>query len=101
MLSSIPSGTEFPLSIQRVGMEGQQIWRRDSPCDYPHRGNEEGTLLGSDEGGTEWKYHCYKSIHRYQNQILNRNDKGNVTKEREKLAQGLTKLTIDTPRSEQ
>ena len=39
-----------------------------------------------------------KSIHCYQNQILNRNDNGNVSKERENLTQGLTKLTTDKKR---
>ena len=60
--------------------------------------NEKGTQLGSDEWGTEWKHHGSKSIHCYQNQILNRNDKGNVTKAREKLTKGLTKLTTDRKR---
>ena len=48
--------------------------------------------------GTEWKYHGSKSIHRYQNQILNRNGSENTTKEGDKLAQGLAKLTTDKPR---
>ena len=50
---------------------------------------------GSDEWGTEWKHHGSKAIHCYENQILNRNDKGNVTKERDKLTHGLTELTTD------
>ena len=64
----------------------------------PRDENEEGTQLGSDEWGTEWKHHGSKSIHCYQNQILNRNCKGNVTKERDELTQGLSKLTTDEPR---
>ena len=74
------------------------MWRTDSYGNYPRGKNEEGTQLGSDEWGTEWKHHGSKSIHCYQNQILNRNDKGNVTKERDKLTQGLTKLTTDKKR---
>ena len=70
----------------------------DSYGDYPRGENEEGTQLGSDEWGTECKHHGSKSIHCYQNQILNRNDKGNVSKEREKLTQGLTKQTTDKKR---
>ena len=54
--------------------------------------------LRSDEWRTEWKYDCSKTIHRYQNQILNRNYHGNVTKERDKLTQGIAKLTTDKPR---
>ena len=65
---------------------------------HPRGKNEEGTQLGSDEWGTEWKYHGSKSIHCYQNQILNRNNKGNAIKAREKLTRGLTKLTTDKKR---
>ena len=49
-------------------------------------------LLGSDEWGTERNHHGSKSIHHYQNKILNGNVKGNVSKERKKLAQGLTRI---------
>ena len=52
----------------------------------------------ANEWGTEWKYHDSKSIHCYQNQILNRNDNENVTKEMDKLTQDLTKLTTDKKR---
>ena len=68
------------------------MWRTDSYVNYPRGENEEGTQLGSDEWGTERNHHGSKSIHRYQNQILNGNVKGNVSKEREKLAQGLTRI---------
>ena len=62
----------------------------------PRDENEEGTQLGCDEWGTE-----YVETPRLQidsPQILNRNCKGNVTKERDELTQGLSKLTTDEPR---
>ena len=43
---------------------------------------------------TEWKHHDSKSIHCYQNQILNRNCKGNVTKERDELTEGLGPVSL-------
>ena len=70
----------------------------ESYGNYPCGENKEGTQLGSDEWGTEWKHHGSKSIHRYENQILNRNENGKVTKERDKLTQGLAKLTTDKKR---
>ena len=79
-------------------LESQQVWQIKNYGKDPRGKNEEGTQLGSDEWGTEWKYHGSKSIHCYQNQILSRNDNGNVSKEREKLTQGLTKLTTDKKR---
>ena len=73
------------------------MWRNVSHSGYPRAENDEWTQLGSDEWRAEWKYHCYKSIHCYQNQILNRNGSGNVSKEMNKLTQGWAKLTTDEP----
>ena len=70
----------------------------DSYGNYPRGENEEGTQLGCDEWGTEWKHHGSKSIHCYKNQILNRNGNGNVCKEGDKLTKGLAKLTTDKKR---
>ena len=56
--------------------------------------NEERKLLGCDEWRTEWKHHGSKSIHCYKNQILNRNCKENVTKERDELTQGLGPVSL-------
>ena len=71
---------------------GEQVWRTDSYGNCPRGENEEGAQLGSDEWGTERKHLGSKSTHRYQNQILNGNVQGNVSKERDKLAQGLTRI---------
>ena len=83
-----------PLSIQRV-QKWTKTRRIDSRCNYPRGRNEEQTQLGSDEWKTEWKYHGSKSIHRHQNFILNQNGSGNISKQSEKLTQGLAKLTTD------
>ena len=76
-------------------LQSEQVWRIDRYGNYPCRENEERTQLGSDESGTKWKHHGSKAIHGYQNQILNRNDSGNVSEERDKFTQGLTELTTD------
>ena len=69
----------------------------ESYCNHPGRDNKEGAQLGSDEWGTEWKYHRSKSIHSYQHQILKRNDCGNYWKESVKLTQSLAKVATDKP----
>ena len=51
-----------------------------------------------DEWRTEWKHHGSKSIHCYQSQILNPNEKRHFSKERDNLPQGLAKLTTDKKR---
>ena len=63
----------------------------------PGSETKEGTQLGSDKWGTEWKYHGSKSIHSYQHQILNRNDCGNYWKESVKLTQSLAEVATDKP----
>ena len=38
--------------------EGQQVWRNKNYGKHPRGKNEEGTQLGSDQWGTEWKHHA-------------------------------------------
>ena len=97
-----PPNTFFPFRNTQPGslrvfneLVGEHVWQTDSYSNYPRDENEERTQLGSDEWRTEWKHHGSKSIHRYQNQILNRNGTGNERKETDKLTQGQAKLTTN------
>ena len=75
-------------------LEGEDVWRIKICGKDPRDENEEGTQLGCDEWGTEWKHHGSKAIYCYKNQIPNRNCKGNVTKERDELTQGLGPVSL-------
>ena len=97
--SFIRQGWKFTLHSSWVfnQFHGEQVWRTDSYCNYPGGENKEGTQLGSDKWGTEWKYHGSKSIHSYQHQILNRNECGNYWKESVKVTQSLAEVATDKP----
>ena len=100
-----PSEYFFPFRNTQPGslrvfneLVGEHVWQTDSYGNYPRGENEERTQLGSDEWRTEWKHHGSKSIHCYQSQNLNPNEKRHFSKERDNLPQGLAKLTTDKKR---